>query len=365
MQEVKYTVSEFNAVCNQTLEFAYPTVVVEGEVGSFKVNQGKYVFFDLKDEECSVGCFMMVHALRFALEDGMKVVVKATPKLTKWGKFSLTILQVMPVGEGALKRNFEILKKKLTAEGLFDKARKRTLPEDLMQVGVISSTQAAGYADFCKILDERWGGLSVLVAHCQVQGMGAADQMIRALRYFNERTEVEVIALVRGGGSADDLAVFNDEALVREVAASRIPIIVGIGHEVDESLVDLAADVVASTPSNVAQVLTKDKKAEMAGCWELVNRIKNLFKERIESLERELRSIVGKVGVNIVVKITTFEEKVKGLRVVLGELNPEKVLERGYALICGEIGVGNVVKITTIDKEIKAEVKNVTKRVNQ
>ncbi|MCL1840065.1 exodeoxyribonuclease VII large subunit [Candidatus Saccharibacteria bacterium] len=364
MQEVKYSVSEFNAVCNQTLEHAFSTVVVEGEVASFKVNQGKFVFFDLKDEECSVGCFMMVYALRFAIEDGMKVVVKATPKLTTWGKFSLTILEIMPVGEGALKKNFELLKKKLAGEGLFDEQRKRPLPDGLTKIGVISSTQAAGYVDFCKILNERWGGLSVLTAHVQVQGMGAADQIIKALKYFNERTEVEVVAIVRGGGSTDDLAIFNDEALVREVAASRILVITGIGHEVDESLVDLAADVVASTPTNAAQMLTGDRKAEIARGWDYVERVKNVLKERVESTEREIGGIIGKMGVNIVVKITTFEEKVKGQLAILEELNPEKVLERGYALIKGEVDIGNVVNITTLDKEIKAEVKNVTKRAN-
>jgi len=364
MQEIKYTVSEFSAVCNQILENAFSAVVVEGEVGSFKVNQDKYVFFSLKDEESSVECFMMKHALRFAIEDGMKVVVRATPKLTKWGRFSLTILQIMPVGEGALRKSFELLRKKLADEGLFDAERKRPLPDEIARIGVISSTQAAGYADFCKILDERWGGLEVLTAHCQVQGMGAADQMMRALRYFNERTEVEVVAIVRGGGSADDLAVFNDEALVREVAASRIPVITGIGHEEDESLVDLAADAVASTPTNAAQRLTRDKRAEMALCWEMVGRVKNLFNERTASAEREIGELISGVGKDIVVNITIITEKVKGYRVMLEELNPERVLERGYALLAGETGVGNVVKITTFDKIIKAEVKNVTKRID-
>jgi exodeoxyribonuclease VII large subunit len=365
MQEIKYTVSEFSTICNQTLEYAFSTVVVEGEVSSFKVNQDKFVFFDLKDEECSVGCFMMKFALRFAVEDGMKVVVKATPKLTKWGKFSLTILEVMPVGEGAIKKNFELLKKKLTVEGLFDVGRKRSLPDGLTKIGVISSTQAAGYADFCKILNERWGGLSVSVAQCQVQGMGAADQIIRALRYFNERNEVEAIAIVRGGGSADDLAVFNDEGLVREVAASKIPVITGIGHEVDESLVDLASDVVASTPTNAAQMLTRDKKTEIARNWDEVNRIKNLLRERAESVKGEVASIMGRTGEDVVVKITTITDKIRSYASILDELNPERVLRRGYALMLGEVEVGGVINIKTIDKEIRAEVKNVSKRVDK
>ena len=249
------TPTELIVAVNQTLEYAYSPVMITGEVASFKVNQGKWVFFDLKDEESSVPCFMTLWSLKQPLEDGMKVVVRAVPKVTKWGKFSLTVSAVQPVGEGSLKKAYEMLKKKLADEGLFDPAKKRKLPEDLTRLGVISSTQAAGYADFIKIINARWGGMKVQVAHTQVQGLDASDQIMRALQYFNERGEVQVIAILRGGGSADDLACFNDEALVRAVAASKIPVICGIGHEVDESLCDLACDVRASTPSNAAEML--------------------------------------------------------------------------------------------------------------
>ena len=357
-----YSVSDFQAVCNQILETAFSSVVVEGEVASFKVNQGKFVFFDLKDDQASVGCFMMKFALRFPLEDGMKVRVRAVPKLTNWGKFSLTVQSVMPVGEGDLKKSFELLKKKLTAEGLFAPEKKRPLPDNIVRIGVISSTQAAGYADFCKILNERWGGLEVEVAHCQVQGMVAADQMIKALNYFNERGEMQVIAMIRGGGSADDLAVFNDEALVRAVAASKIPVITGIGHEVDESLCDLAADVVASTPSNAAQMLSRDRREVIAGIKEDIKRINNLFNTEVDKQITAIKDDLGRVAKDITVKITTLESEIAAQKRILDQLNPEKVLERGYALIKGEITVGNVVDITTCKQMIKAKITDVKER---
>lgn len=357
-----YSVSDFQAVFNQIMETAFSGVVVEGEVASFKVNQRKFVFFDLKDDQASVGCFMMKFALRFPLEDGMKVRVRAIPKLTNWGKFSLTVQAVVPVGEGDLKKSFELLKKKLAAEGLFAPEKKRPLPENIMKIGVISSTQAAGYADFCKILNERWGGLEVQVAHCQVQGMVAADQMIRALAYFNERSEVQVIAMIRGGGSADDLAVFNDEALVREVAASKIPVITGIGHEVDESLCDLAADVVASTPSNAAQMLSRDRKETMVAIRSDISRINNLFNTKIDELTASVRDDILRVGRDIVVKITTVEHEVAAQGRILAQLNPENVLARGYALVRGDIVVDNVVEITTSKQEIKAKITEVKER---
>ena len=357
-----YSVSDFQAVCNQIMETAFSGVVVEGEVASFKINQGKYVFFDLKDEQSSVGCFMMKYALRFPLEDGMKVRVRAIPKLTNWGKFSLTVQAVMPVGEGDLKKSFELLKKKLDAEGLFAPERKRPLPENIVKIGVISSTQAAGYADFCKILDERWGGLELQVAHTQVQGMTAADQIIKALNYLNERGEVQVIAVIRGGGSADDLAVFNDEALVRAIAASKIPVITGIGHEVDESLCDLAADIVASTPSNAAQMLSRDRREVIMNIRSDIVRINNLFNTEVEKRISEVHEEILRVGDELIVRITTLESEIASQRRILAQLNPEKILERGYALVKGEVSVGNVVEITTSKQEIKAKITEIKER---
>ena len=178
---VKISPTEFIAIANQTLDYAYNGVMIEGEVASFKVNQGKWVFFDIKDEESSVPCFMTLYQLRMPVEDGMKVVVRGIPKVTKWGKFSFTVQTMQPVGEGSLKKAYEALKRKLAEEGLFDLERKRSIPDNLVKVGVISSTAAAGYADFIKILNARWGGMKVIVAHTQVQGLDAPEQMVRAL----------------------------------------------------------------------------------------------------------------------------------------------------------------------------------------
>ena len=383
--ENSFTPTEFISVVNQTLEYAYSSVVIVGEVASFKVNQGKWVFFDLKDEESSVGCFMTLWSLRQPLEDGMKVMIRAVPKLTKWGKFSLTVSAVQPVGEGSLKKAYELLKKKLTAEGLFDPAKKRSLPEDLTRIGVISSTQAAGYADFIKIINARWGGMKVEVAHTQVQGMDAPDQIIKALRYFNERAEVQVIVILRGGGSADDLSCFNDEKLVREIAGSRIPVITGIGHEIDESLADFAADVRASTPSNAAEMLTRDRTEELVKLSRLMNRVTQATFSQIEQAKSNNFEKIQKISRGLVAKyiepvlmansakITQMLQKIQGemqkmqqniqskIR-LLEVLNPEKVLAQGYAILSGKISPGNVVKITTFKNEIEAEIKKIKER---
>ena len=404
------TPSQFIDITNGIMGEAFPSAMIVGEVASFKTSQGKWVFFDLKDEEASVSCFMPIWNLRMPLEDGMKVVVVGAPKLTKWGKFSVTVSAVKPVGEGSLKKAYEMLKKKLTEEGLFDASKKRMLPENLTRLGVISSTGAAGYADFIKILNARWGGIKVTVAHTQVQGMEAPDQIIRALQYFNERGEVEVIAILRGGGSADDLAAFNDEKLVRAIAASKIPVITGVGHEVDESLADLAADKRASTPSNAAEMLTKDREFERRKIQTAVNGIgrdllgrvanereTNFAKMRkvsqgltvkyIEPIERDVQNRIFQISQGLISKyIEPMERKVaeasrRMTEKMQGEcekdldnvrqkikmlmmLNPEKILKQGYAILAGKISPGNVVKITTFRQEVVAEVKEVKDRKN-
>lgn len=358
-----FSVSDFVTIVNQTLDYAYPDIEIEGEVASFKVNQGKFVFFDLKDQSSSVGCFMTVWQLRVPIEDGMKVIVSATPKLTQWGKFSLTVKTIRPSGEGALKKSFELLRSKLEKEGLFAPERKRSLPRIPEYIAVISSTQAAGYADFIKILNDRWGGIKIDVAHVQVQGKDSPDQIIRALNYFNQCEILpEVIVIIRGGGSADDLAAFNDELLARSIASSRVPTLVGVGHETDESLADLVADVRAATPSNAAQILVPDKNEIIRAVHtqasyifsrtlQAINQCQKLIKDNLLNvLETTNRAVDERLA-----QINLFKN-------VIVQFDPDTVLARGYALVCGEQKVGAVIKIETNKNIIEAEVRNVVKK---
>ena len=360
----RFTPSTLIAAMNQTLEYAYEGALLVGEVASYKVNQGKWVFFDLKDEESSISCFMSIYQLRVPLEDGMKIVVRGVPKVTKWGKFSFTVSAIKPVGDGSIKKAFELLKKKLSDEGLFAPEKKRELPKDLTKLGVISSTGAAGYADFVKILNARWGGIHVQVAHTQVQGMDAPDQIIRALKYFNERSEVQVIAILRGGGSADDLSCFNDEELVRAIAASKIPVITGSGHEVDESLADLAADVRASTPSNAAEMLTPDREAVGYTVDMSVSRAESIIYNKIDAALERVDQPFDNIRRFIKQKIDFYHNMLFQKVKILEALNPEKVLRQGYAILSGKVSPGSVVNITTYDKEITAEIKEMHERKN-
>jgi len=355
------SVSAFVASLNQTLEYAYPTIEIEGEVASFKVNQQKYVFFDLKDEGASVGCFMTIWQLRVPIEDGMKVIVRATPKVTAWGKFSLTVQAIRPSGEGSLKKSFELLKEKLEKEGLFEESRKRSLPTIPNHIAVISSMQAAGYADFIKILDTRFGGVKVDIAHVQVQGEGSADQIIRAIEYFNTTTDIpEVLVIIRGGGSADDLSTFNDERLARAIAASRVPTLVGVGHEVDVSLADLVADVRAATPSNAAQIVVPDRQDLLQRLTHQRIRVLAHVDTALDHAARDVQGSRERMTTLWDERVRQTSEKLGYVRDKLAAYDPRRVLARGYAILTGTVKEGERVTIERFQDIIEAEVHHVT-----
>lgn len=362
----EFTVSQAVAVLNQILETALPTVSVVGEVANFKVNQGKWVFFDLKDDESVLNCFMPLSMLRMELQDGMKVAVVARPNVTKWGRFSLTVRTIRPIGEGSIKKAFELLKKKLVAEGLCDAARKRPLPELPQHIGVISSVDAAGYKDFIKIISARMGGLVIDVISTQVQGSGAADQIIAAIRQFNEMSNPpEVIAILRGGGSRDDLAVFDDEKLVRVTAASRIPIITGVGHEIDTTLIDLVADVRASTPSNAAELLVPDRRELIAEARGKLTQMIDALDRQLLSQQHQLEDLASRMVLLVDKHLTDYRRQVLATEQTLRAYDPRAVLKRGYAILwhgrqlAREVKVGDKLTAETEDKLIDMEVKNV------
>ncbi len=228
---------------------------------------------------------------------------------------------------------------------------------------MISSIQAAGYADFMKILDERWGGLEIQVADVVVQGVECPEQVVRALTNFNKSGRVDVIAIVRGGGSIQDLAAFNDEALVRAVASSKIPIISGIGHEIDETLVDLAADMRASTPSNAAQILTPiSKHYYVKDTYDNVLKIGRKYLEKISETSITIQQSADTAAEKLIDHIDIINSNVRNSQKLLEQVNPENVLRRGYGLIRGELTTGSTVNITTHNNIAELEVKNVHKR---
>lgn len=361
--EIRLSVSDFVGLVNQTFDYAMPNIVIVGEVSGYNVRSGKWVRFKLKDEQSAVDFFGSTYQVRQPLEDGMIVAVVGRPRLSdKWG-FSVSIQSVQPVGEGSIKKGFELLKKKLDAEGLFGPERKRALPELPTHIGVISSTQAAGYSDFIKILNGRWGGMKVETAHTLVQGLNAPGQIIKALEYFNQSGEPpEVIVIVRGGGDADDLAAFNDEALVRAIAASRIPTLVGVGHEIDVTLADMVADVRAATPTNAAQILVPDRRELIERSRSIVLSVIPSFRNRINDDRREVEGLIDNAAFLIDERLQSFKDEVTTTVKLLRQYDPQVVLARGYALVRGDVDVGSTVEIERSKDIIQAEVRHVSKK---
>lgn len=346
---------------NQNFNYNYPLITISGEVANFKINQNKFVFFDIKDSNSTVNCFMMLFAMKMPIQDGMQIIAKVEPKITDRGKFSLTVKEIKPVGEGNIKKSLDIIKDKLAKEGIFDQSRKRIIPRSSNNIAVISSTEAAGYADFIKIINERWGGIKIRVAHTQVQGESASKQIINAVNYFNQVQDLpDLIVIIRGGGSANDLMAFNDELLARTIAGSRVPVITGIGHEIDCTLSDLAADFAGSTPSNVAQIITRDRQDEIIYLNNYINNFSKKIVHILDEKKNEINITINNVHSYIMHNIDNELHNLNSKIRLLDNLNPQKVLSQGYALVRGRVEINSIIDIETNSNIIKAEVKDVT-----
>jgi exodeoxyribonuclease VII large subunit len=333
-QEVILGVSDFVALLNQTLEYAYPSVVVSGELANLRVSKNRWLYFDLKDELSTVKFFGTVQQLPGPLEDGMLLQVRGVPRLHHLYGFSVNVMSIRPAGEGTIKRAAQLLQAKLAAEGLFDESRKRQLPYPPARIGLITSRQSAAYADFMKIIDARWQGITIEVADVQVQGEPAPRQIVAAIEQFNELAEVpEVLVLIRGGGSPEDLAAFSSEPVTRAVAASRIPTLVAIGHEIDLSLAELAADRRASTPSNAAEMLVPDRANALRELHEYRQRLAHLSTQHTQRARQELSRQTQLMSDRLAALLRRNQAELAGRGQLLEALSPEAVLRRGYAIV--------------------------------
>ena len=279
------TVSVFVARLNGVLRASLPDTWVKGEIGEWRIWSSGHAYFTLKDASAALPSVMWssdVARVPFRPEEGMEVLVRGRPDVyARSGKLSFVVAEIQPVGAGALQLAFEQLKARLAAEGLFDPARKRKLPLLPRRIGVVTSRHGAAVRDVLKVLSARFPNAHVTVWPVAVQGVSAPDEIARAVEAFSRLAAADVVIVARGGGSRDDLSAFNDEKVVRAVAASRIPTISAVGHEVDVTLTDLAADLRAATPSQAA---------------ELVVARRDDFEVRIDGLGRELtRTLKGRL----------------------------------------------------------------------
>lgn len=278
-----YTVSQVNREARTLLEKAFPLLWIEGEISNFSAPASGHWYFTLKDGQAQIRCAMFRNRnlpQRFRPKDGMQVMVRAQITLYEGrGEFQLVVEHLEEAGLGALQRAFEALKLKLQTEGLFHPEHKRPLPRWPRRVGVISSPTGAAIRDILSTLKRRWPGLCVCLYPVPVQGADAAPAMIAALRTASLRLQEDVLILARGGGSLEDLWAFNDEDLARAIRACAIPVVCGVGHEIDFTIADLAADLRAPTPTAAAELICPDQKE---------------WRPQVVELETRLRRAIGR-----------------------------------------------------------------------
>jgi exodeoxyribonuclease VII large subunit len=292
-----WTVQELVASVRTHIEREYSDAWVEGEISNFRAQGSGHLYFTLKDEGAQISVVVFrssARLLRFRPVDGMQVVVRGRVTIYEdRGQLQIIAEYVEPKGAGALQVAFEQLKAKLAAEGLFEPARKKAIPALPRRIGIVTSPQAAALRDILNILRRRHHSVSVLIFPAQVQGEAAAGEVATGVRYFNRAQNVDVIIVARGGGSAEDLAAFNDEALARVVSASALPVIAAVGHETDFTIVDFVADLRASTPSAAAEMVIRSRQdveeqvARLGGRLEKALRYRLLMgRQRLTELAR-------------------------------------------------------------------------------
>src|SRR5258708_824819 len=259
-----WTVRDVVAAVRSHVEREYSDAWVEGEISNFRAPDSGHLYFTLKDGNAQIRVVMFrssARLLRFRPADGLQVVVRG--RVTVYedrGELQISAEFIEPKGAGSLQLAFEQLKAKLETEGLFAAERKKAIPSLPSRIGVVTSVQAAALRDILNVLQRRHHSVNVLIYPAQVQGDAAAQEVAAGVRFFNQHDNVDVIVIARGGGSAEDLAAFNDEALARTVAASEIPVISAVGHETDFTIVDFVADLRAPTPSAAAELVIRSRQ---------------------------------------------------------------------------------------------------------
>jgi exodeoxyribonuclease VII large subunit len=288
-----YSVSRLNKEVRLLLESGLPLLWLEGELSNFAAPASGHWYFSLKDSTAQVRCAMWRQRntqVRFKPKDGMAVLVRARVGLYEpRGEYQLLVEHLEEAGEGALKREFEKLKARLAAEGLFALERKRPLPAVPRRIGVVSSPTGAAIHDILRVLRARFPAAAVLLYPTAVQGAAAVPEIVRAIEAASRRNECDVLIVARGGGSLEDLWCFNDERVARAIAACRIPTVSGVGHEVDVTIADFVADVRAPTPSAAALATVPDKR----GWLDTLRQLEQRFAGAMGRALRAQRLVVG------------------------------------------------------------------------
>jgi exodeoxyribonuclease VII large subunit len=352
-----FTVSQLTSRIRETISRQFRDVVVEGEISNFKVYPSGHLYFTLKDDSASLKAVMFNYYGKYPdgyIKDGAAVICRGRIDLyEKRGEYRLLADEIEAKGLGLLQVRFELLKEKLFNEGLFDASHKRPLPLLPQRIGIITSPVGAAIRDMLKIILGKCENIQVTIYPVRVQGEQACGEVVSAIDYFNRTRDVDVIILGRGGGSLEDLSCFNEEAVARAIHASAIPIVSGVGHEIDFTIADFAADVRAPTPTAAADMVVPDKKALVETLRGLEQRLTACMRKRLEGSRllllkevvelKERKDFITHYRMYLDDLSNTlqhafamlFQDKrtrLQGCLQRLADLNPDSILKRGYSI---------------------------------
>ncbi|MEP0861193.1 MAG: exodeoxyribonuclease VII large subunit [Ignavibacterium sp.] len=355
-----FTVSELTQSIKFVLESAFENISVEGEISNFKSHISGHWYFNLKDENAVINCTMwrgLNNYVFFTPQDGMKVVV--TGRITVYpprGNYQIDVRSMKPAGEGELQAAFERLKQKLKAEGLFDEERKRKIPFFPNKIGIVTAIDGAAIRDMISVAERRFPLVELIIAPTKVQGSAAAEDIVDSLLKLNKLKDIDVIIVARGGGSIEDLWAFNEEIVARAIFNSKIPVITGIGHEIDFTIADFVADLRAPTPSVAMEIATPDKnelknainyaiehmqesiEQSVSDYRQRINDVLDSYMfryplEKVRNFYQKIDNLFYKISQQIDKKILLAERETQKYFSIINSYDIEKTLKKGFALI--------------------------------
>jgi exodeoxyribonuclease VII large subunit len=352
-----YTVSTLTSQIRQSINSQFRDVLVEGEISNFKLYPSGHLYFTLKDDQAMIKAVVFNFRDKYSeamIEDGVAVICKGRVDVyDKRGEYRLLVDTIEVQGLGLLQIKFEKLKEKLLKEGLFDGERKKALPLLPRSIGIVTSPAGAAIRDMLKVILGKFENMSVLIYPVKVQGSDACYEIAEGIRHFNETKEVDVIIIGRGGGSLEDLAPFNEENVARAIFASEIPVVSAVGHEVDFTIADFAADVRAPTPTAAADIVVRSKSELLDAILETEKRLERAVKSRVEKARfllyqgaaelKETRDIftdsrmyldelLNHMMHGFAVYFRGKKTQVESLAQRIADLNPDNILKRGYSI---------------------------------
>ena len=335
-------VSELNAAARELLEESFPPLWVAGEVADWRQVSSGHCYFSLRGEDARISCVMWsrnARRLPTEPEEGMEVCAHGQVSLYEVrGQYQLMVRELRARGEGLWRLAFERLKKKLAAEGLLDDARKRATPRVPGRVAVVTSRSGAALRDVVSVIRRRAPWTDVLVSDCRVQGEEAAPEIVAAMERVGRRDDVDVVILTRGGGSVEDLWAFNEEPVARAVAASPVPVISAVGHEVDVTIADLVADVRAPTPSAAAEVAVPAREALRAEVTGMATSLAEGLRSRVRRGRDRAERAAERLMSAVRRRLDRARSRTERLGARLDGLSPLGTLRRGYAVPTDEDG---------------------------